>query len=71
MAADDSDDRPYKVFSPTKVWMSADARGWAREHKMSEEEFARYLINQHQNSEEPAGDVGSVVDVTLSDDLPE
>jgi len=70
MAADDSD-RPYKVFSPTKVWMSADARGWAREHKMSEEEFARYLINQHQNSEEPfAGDV-SVVDVALSDDPPE
>jgi hypothetical protein len=70
MAADDSD-RPYKVFSPTKVWMSADARGWAKEHGMSEEEFGKYLINQHQNSEEPAGDVGSVVDVTLSDDLPE
>jgi hypothetical protein len=71
MAADDSD-RPYKVFSPTKVWMSADARGWAKEHGMSEQEFGKYLINQHQNSEEPfAGDVGSVVDVTLSDDLPE
>jgi hypothetical protein len=69
MAADDSD-RPYKVFSPTKVWMSADARGWAREHGMSEQDFAKYLITQHQNSEEPAGDV-SVVDVALSGDLPE
>jgi len=49
--------------------MSADARGWAREHKMSEEEFARHLINQHRNSEEPfAGDVAVTV---LSDDLPE
>jgi hypothetical protein len=69
MAVDDSD-RPYKVFSPTKVWMSADARGWAREHGMSEQDFAKYLITQHQNSEEPAGDV-SVVDVALSGDLPE
>ena len=69
MAADDSD-RPYKVFSPTKVWMSADARGWAKEHGMSETDFAKYLITQHQNSEEPAGDV-SVVDVALSGDLPE
>jgi hypothetical protein len=69
MAADDSD-RPYKVFSPTKVWMSADARSWAKEHGMSETDFAKYLITQHQNSEEPAGDV-SVVDAALSDDLPE
>ena len=69
MAADN--ERPYKVFSPTKVWMSADARGWAREHGMSETDFAKYLITQHQNSEEPAGDVGSVVDVALSDDPPE
>jgi hypothetical protein len=70
MAADDSD-RPYKVLGPSKVWMSADARGWAREHGMSEQEFGKYLINQHQNSEEPTGDVGSVVDAALSDDLPE
>jgi hypothetical protein len=71
MAADDSD-RPYKVFSPTKVWMSADARGWAKEHGMSETDFAKYLITQHQDSEEPfAGDVGSVVDAALSGDLPE
>ena len=70
MAVDDSD-RPYKVFSPTKVWMSADARGWAKEHGMSETDFAKYLITQHQNSEEPAGDVGSVVDAALSDDPPE
>jgi hypothetical protein len=69
MAADDSD-RPYKVYSPTKIWMSADARGWAKEHGMSEQDFAKYLITQHQNSEEPAGDV-SVVDVALSDDPPE
>ena len=52
--------------------MSADARGWAKEHGMSEQEFGKYLINQHQNSEEPfAGDVGSVVDAALSGDLPE
>ena len=70
MAADDSD-RPYKVLGASKVWMSADARGWAKEHGMSETVFAKYLITHHQNSEEPAGDVGSVVDVTLSDDLPE
>jgi hypothetical protein len=52
--------------------MSADARGWAKEHGMSETDFAKYLITQHQDSEEPfAGDVGSVVDAALSGDLPE
>jgi hypothetical protein len=36
---------------------------------MSEQEFGKYLINQHQDSEKPfAGDVAVTV---LSDELPE
>jgi hypothetical protein len=54
-----ADDQKYKVYSPTKIWMSADARGWAPEHKMSEEDFARYLIARHRESGDPfADDVG-------------
>jgi hypothetical protein len=51
MAADDSDERPYKVLGPSKVWMSADARGWAKEHGMSETDFARYLIRQQESDD--------------------
>jgi hypothetical protein len=50
MAADDSD-RPFKVLSPTKVWLSADARGWAKEHGMSEQEFGKYLIRQQESDD--------------------
>jgi hypothetical protein len=55
-----ADDQQYKVYSPTKIWMSAEARGWAAEHKMSEPDFAKYLIARHRESGDPfAGDVGS------------
>jgi hypothetical protein len=55
-----ADDQQYKVFSPDKIWMSAEARGWAKEHKMSEQEFAKYLIARDRESGDPfAGDVGT------------
>jgi hypothetical protein len=55
-----ADDQQYKVFYPDKIWMSAEARGWAKEHKMSEQEFAKYLIARHRESGDPfAGDMGS------------
>src|SRR5262249_32788597 len=45
-------------YSPTKIWMSPTARTWAKEHGMSEQEFARYLIARHQESGDPfANDV--------------
>jgi hypothetical protein len=54
-----TDDRPYKVFSPTKIWMSPTARAWAKEHGMSERDFGKYLIARHQESGDPfASDVG-------------
>jgi hypothetical protein len=54
-----AEDRPYKVFSPTKIWMSPTARAWAKEHGMSEQEMARYLIRQHEESGDPfAHDTG-------------
>jgi hypothetical protein len=54
-----SDDRPYKVFSPTKIWMSPTARAWAKEHGMSERDFAKYLIARHEETGDPfAHDTG-------------
>jgi hypothetical protein len=54
-----SDDRPYKVFSPTKIWMSPTARAWAKEHGMSERDFGNYLIARHMESDSPfAHDTG-------------
>jgi hypothetical protein len=54
-----TDDRPYKVFSPTKIWMSPMARAWAKEHQMSERDFAQYLIDRHQEAGDPfAHDTG-------------
>jgi hypothetical protein len=64
-----TDDRPYKVYSPTKIWMSPTARAWAKEHRMSERDFAKYLIARHEEAGDPfahdtghaagAGDVGT------------
>jgi hypothetical protein len=49
----------YRVYSPSKIWMSPEAREAARENNMTEQEFARYLINRHRESGDPfAGDVG-------------
>jgi hypothetical protein len=54
-----TDDRPYKVFSPTKIWMSPTARAWAKEHRMSERDFAKYLIARHEEAGDPfAHDTG-------------
>jgi hypothetical protein len=39
--------------------MSPTARAWAKEHGMSEQEFARYLIRRHEESGDPfAHDTG-------------
>jgi hypothetical protein len=45
-------DRPYTIHSPTKITLSEEARYWAREHGISLEQMARYLINRenHLNS---------------------
>jgi hypothetical protein len=41
-----ADEKPYTIHSPTKITLSPDARFWAKEHGMSLEEMARYLLNQ-------------------------
>jgi hypothetical protein len=54
-----AEDRPYKVYSSTKIWMSPTARAWAKEHRMSERDFAKYLIARHEEAGDPfANDVG-------------
>jgi hypothetical protein len=54
-----TDDRPYKVYSPTKIWMSPTARAWAKEHRMSERDFGKYLIARHEEAGDPfAHDTG-------------
>jgi hypothetical protein len=39
--------------------MSPTARAWAKEHRMSERDFAKYLIARHEEAGDPfAADVG-------------
>jgi hypothetical protein len=47
----DDSEQPFKVLSPTKVWLSATARQLASMHSMSEEEMARHLLAQHRLQE--------------------
>jgi hypothetical protein len=52
----------HRVFSPSKIHLSATARAWAKEWGMSDTEMARYLIQQHQERQEPfalENDVGT------------
>ncbi len=42
------DDRFYIVESPTRIKLKPAAREMAREYGMSERDFARYLLRQHQ-----------------------
>jgi hypothetical protein len=54
-----TDERHYWVYSPDRIRLSPTARVWAKEHKMSERDFAKYLIARHMESDEPfAEDVG-------------
>jgi hypothetical protein len=54
-----SDDRQYWVYSPHRIRLSPTARLWAKEHKMSEKDFAKYLIARHMESDSPfANDTG-------------
>jgi len=49
----------YRVYSPSKIYLSPTARAWAREWGMSDAEMAQYLIQRHQESGDAfAGDVG-------------
>jgi hypothetical protein len=64
------DDRPYVIESPTRIKLGPEAKYWARQHGLSLEELARYLLQQDRLREqgvevdwqsEPAeGDVASV-----------
>jgi hypothetical protein len=49
---DNSDGQFFKILSPTKVWLSPDARAWAQEFGMTDEEMARHLLSQSQSDGE-------------------
>ena len=54
------DAQAYRVYSPSKVYLSPTARAWAREWGMSDSEMAKYLIGRHRESGEAfADDVGT------------
>jgi hypothetical protein len=54
-----NDDRHYWVYSPDRIRLSPTAKSWAREHGMTLQEFARYLIARHLESDSPfAHDTG-------------
>jgi hypothetical protein len=40
------DDRPYVIESPTRIKLGPDAKHWAREWGWSDEQLARYLLQQ-------------------------
>ena len=44
----DDGNTPYKVLSPTRVWLSETARQLASIHNMSEADMAKHLLNQHR-----------------------
>jgi 16S rRNA A1518/A1519 N6-dimethyltransferase RsmA/KsgA/DIM1 with predicted DNA glycosylase/AP lyase activity len=46
--SNDADNTPYKVLSPTRVWLSETARQLASMHSMSEAEMAKHLLAQHR-----------------------
>ena len=48
MMTDDDDGPPFKVTSPTRVWLSRTARQLAEMHNMSDEQMAKHLLNQHR-----------------------
>jgi hypothetical protein len=53
-----SDDRLYKAHSASKIWLSPEARAWARHWDLSEREFGKFLLAQHiERGDAFAGDV--------------
>ena len=48
MSDDDDNGVPYKVVSPTRVWLSATAKQLAAMHNMSQVDMARHLLNQNR-----------------------
>jgi hypothetical protein len=44
----DDIDTPYKVVSPTRVWLSKTARQLAAMAPMSETAMAKHLLEQHR-----------------------
>jgi hypothetical protein len=42
----DDSELPFKVLSPTKVWLSATARQLAEMHNMTEAELGKHLLAQ-------------------------
>jgi hypothetical protein len=53
-----SDDRLYKAHSASKIWLSPEARAWARHWGLSEREFGKFLLAQHlERGDAFAGDV--------------
>ena len=45
---DDDDSVPYRVESPTRVWLSKTARQLAAMTPMTETAMAKHLLNQHR-----------------------
>jgi len=56
------DDKPYTIHSPTKITLSADARWWAKQHGMTDQQMAKYLLDRERLGEnyETTGEVGPV-----------
>jgi hypothetical protein len=41
-------EKPYTVHSETKITLSQDAKFWAKEHGLSLNEMAQYLLNREK-----------------------
>src|SRR5262245_16097619 len=46
--------KTYEILSPTKIRLGPEAKDWAKEHGMTLQEMARYLLAQNQDVESNA-----------------
>jgi hypothetical protein len=46
------DDKPYEILSPTKIRLGPEAKHWAREWGLTDEQLARYLLQQDRLREQ-------------------
>jgi hypothetical protein len=48
----DNSDQFFRILGPNKIWLSADARAWAQEFGMTDQEMGKYLLSRSQQSDD-------------------
>jgi hypothetical protein len=45
-------EKPYTIESPTRIRLGPEAKYWAQQYGMTLEEFARYLMDAHNQRDD-------------------